>query len=279
MSNGSPLATPQPWDLVAPAYEQEVMPMFETFAREALRLAEPPPGSRIVDVACGPGTLSRIAARAGHTVDALDFSPRMIELLQAQIASEQLHITPRIGDGQALPYPDRTFAAAFSMFGLMFFPDRARGFAELARVLAPGARAVVSSWQPLETNPALAVMFAALRDVMSAIAPAMPGGGAPGGGAQEMPLVTDEACRAEMSASFDDVTVRLVEHRVDYPSTQAMWESIVRTMAPITLLKHRLGDRFGEVDRRVLAAMTDQLGAGAGALTMRAWLTVGTARP
>jgi len=39
-----------------------------------LRLAAPPAGSRIVDVACGPGTLSLLAAERGHSVDALDFS-------------------------------------------------------------------------------------------------------------------------------------------------------------------------------------------------------------
>jgi len=50
--------------------------MFEVFAREALRLAAPPPGGRLVDVACGPGTVSVLAAQADHRVDALDFSPR-----------------------------------------------------------------------------------------------------------------------------------------------------------------------------------------------------------
>jgi hypothetical protein len=36
MTAPSPLATPMPWDLVAAAYEAEVLPQFESFAREAL---------------------------------------------------------------------------------------------------------------------------------------------------------------------------------------------------------------------------------------------------
>jgi 2-polyprenyl-3-methyl-5-hydroxy-6-metoxy-1,4-benzoquinol methylase len=66
----SPLALPVSWDLVADAYADEVMAVFETFAREALRLAAPPPGARVVDVSCGPGTLALVAAAAGYEVEA-----------------------------------------------------------------------------------------------------------------------------------------------------------------------------------------------------------------
>src|SRR5436190_855542 len=132
MSNPSPspLANPASWDLVSSAYAEEIVPVFEQYVRDALRLAAPPPGSRVVDVACGPGTLSFIAAQAGHPVDALDFSPQMIEKLEARKRATGAAITAVVGDGQALPYADATFGAAFSMFGLMFFPDRAAGFRE-----------------------------------------------------------------------------------------------------------------------------------------------------
>ena len=54
----SPLATPEPWDLVAAGYTAEALPYFERFSRDALRLADLPAGARVVDVAAGPGTLS-----------------------------------------------------------------------------------------------------------------------------------------------------------------------------------------------------------------------------
>ena len=142
----SPLASPQPWDLVASSYEQDVMPMFETFAREALRLAAPPAGSRVVDVACGPGTLAGLAAQQGLHVDALDFSSHMIERL---VARRLPNVTAELGDGQALPYADRTFAAGFSLFGLMFFPGSREGLRRAAtRAGAGGARG------DLELDPA-----------------------------------------------------------------------------------------------------------------------------
>jgi SAM-dependent methyltransferase len=280
MSTPSPLASPQPWDLVAAAYEAEIVPMFEHFARVAMRLAGLPAiprhasNLRIVDVACGPGTLAVLAAHAGYHVDAIDFSPAMIERLAARIAAEGTHtVTPRIGDGQALPYPDGGHAAAFSLFGLIFFPDRARGFAELRRVLVPGARAVVSSWHPIEATPQMAIVFAAMRDLMSAL---VPPGAAPGA-MEPPPLTTADSCRAEMGAAFAGVEVHSVDHAMPYTSTADLWDSLQRTLAPVVLLKHKLGERWAPAADRIRATLERELGTGAGELTMHAWLTTGTA--
>ena len=107
--SASPMATPLPWDLVSAAYSVEVAPMFEPYSRDALRLAMAPAGSPIVDVACGPGTLSFLAAAAGHRVEALDFSPEMLSHLEARRAREgDTRITAQHGNGQALPYAEAT---------------------------------------------------------------------------------------------------------------------------------------------------------------------------
>jgi len=89
-----PLALPETWDLVAEAYALEVMPVLQTFARQALRLAGLPPtgvhehNARVLDVACGPGTLAFLAASRASRVDAVDFSPGMIEQLHARASRE-----------------------------------------------------------------------------------------------------------------------------------------------------------------------------------------------
>lgn len=259
-----------PWDLVSSSYAEEVVPLFEAFAREAIRLVAPPASSRIVDVACGPGTLSVVAAQAGHRVDSLDFSPQMIDKLRARIGAHA--ITPHVGDGQALPFADASFDAGFSMFGLMFFPDRAKGFAELRRVLRPGAKALVSSWPPLDGIPVLAAMFGAIRDAMEQAT------GSPPPPQPEPPLSTVEACRAEMSASFADVTVHEFSTTQTAPSADAFWESMTRTMAPVVMMKKGLGDKFAAVDAAARAAIRGVVGSGPAELTLRAHLTMGTAR-
>ncbi len=274
MTSPSPLATPVPWNLVASAYEAEVVPQFQHFAREALRLAAPPAGSRVADVACGPGTLALLAASAGLTVDALDFSTEMIERLERRARSLDLTgVTARVGDGQALPFEDGAYAGAFSLFGLMFFPDRARGFAELRRILAPGARAVVSSWQPLESVPAMAAMFGALRETLWKT---FGQGGPPQ--SDQGPLTTADACRSEMGRSFVDVVVHPVSTEVDFPSVDALWESMQRTMAPIVMMRRGVGEeRWAPLSSAARAAMAAALGEGPVKLAMNALLTVGVA--
>jgi ubiquinone/menaquinone biosynthesis C-methylase UbiE len=270
MSQPSPLAIPMPWDLVSSAYAEEVVPLFEAFSREALRLVAPPAGSRIIDVACGPGTLSVLAAQAGHRVDAIDFSSQMIDKLAPRIGA--LPITAQVADGQALPFADATFDAGFSMFGLMFFPDRAKGFAELRRVLRPGAKALVSSWPSMEHIAVFAAMFGAIREAMHKAL------GSPPPLQAEGPLTTVDACRAEMSASFADVEVHEIATSQTAPSADALWESFTRTMAPIVLMKKNLGDKFAAIDGAARAAIRDAVGAGPVELKLKAHLTVGTAR-
>src|SRR5215468_9544402 len=125
----------------------------------------------------------------------------MIALLERRAQAEGLRgIRARVGDGQALPHPDQGHDAAFSLFGLMFFPDRARGFAELRRILRPGGRAVVSSWQPAERSRVITALFSALQQ-------ALPEPAAP---PSQPPLGTEEACRAEMEQCFADVEVHPV---------------------------------------------------------------------
>jgi len=278
----SPLANPLPWNLVADAYLREVTPMFEHFATDALALAAPPAGSRIVDVACGPGTLSVLAAQRGLHVDALDFSPAMIEHLEARTRELGLgagatpargSIVPRLGDGQALPYESGTFAAGFSMFGLMFFPDRAKGFAELRRVLAPGARAVVSSWPAMDRVPVMGAIMGALRP---AFAEMMKGQAPPA--AEPPPLVTEDACRSEMSAAFADVEVHAITHTQHGASADEFFDGMVRSMAPVALLKQGLGERWANYEPDARRAVRAVLGEGAVEVKLPAWLTVGTAR-
>src|SRR3954469_11684124 len=128
----SVLGTAEPWELVAPAYDAELVPYFTLYARDALARIAPPRGARIADVAAGPGTLSLLAAAGGARVSAIDISPRMVEALRARAAAAGLAaaVDARVGDGQRLPFDSGAYDAAFSMFGLMFFRDRAAGLGE-----------------------------------------------------------------------------------------------------------------------------------------------------
>ncbi len=249
----SPLATPEPWSLVADAYTAELLPQFELFARDALRLASLPQAPRIVDVATGPGTLALIAAKDhGAQVSAVDFSPVMIKNLQRR--AEQARLAPidtRVGDGQTLPFSDDTYDGAFSMFGLMFFPDRGAGFRELRRVLRPGRRAVVSSWAPLDGA------FALVMDGIRVMPPDLPFGDGKG------PLSDPDEFKGELTAAgFRDAAVHTVTHPLTVPSLVEFWGLVQRTTAPVVLLRRKLGEeRWAEVSRGVFDRLRNALGA------------------
>jgi SAM-dependent methyltransferase len=265
----SPLATPVPWDLVADSYTAEVVPMFEHFAETALALAAPPEEARIVDVACGPGTLALLAARRAAHVDAIDFSPAMIERLKARCAAAGItKIEADVGDGMALPYADHDYDAAFSMFGLMFFPDRGRGFAELRRVLRRGCRAVVSSWVPLSRVPLLAATFASLRTHVPDLPPPP----------ATFPLSTPDDFRAEMvAAGFRDVAIHEVVRSNSAPSVVDVWAMFQRSNAPIAMTAKRLGPAWPAIAALIEADLLARFGAGPQTEIMPALLGVGTA--
>jgi ubiquinone/menaquinone biosynthesis C-methylase UbiE len=264
----SPLASPEPWNLVADDYTLELLPMFELFSKDALALAPTAAGARLLDVAAGPGTLTLLAADSGRSVSAIDFSPQMVANLKRRLNGAQLGADVRLGDGQELPWPDAEFDAAFSMFGLMFFPDRARGFRELFRVLKPGGTAVVSSWADLQ-GIFRSVMLA-MREILPDIA----------FGSGKGPLGDPEGFAQELSAAgFADVTVTPVTHTVRGESPKELWAQFQRTTAPIVLLKKRLGDaKWAEVTSGVVTRLEAEHGTGAVDITTTAYLGYGKKR-
>jgi ubiquinone/menaquinone biosynthesis C-methylase UbiE len=109
-----------------------------------LELLDAQPGMRILDLACGPGTLTRRLARhvsPGGEVVGVDLAPGMIELAQA---AGTLNARFEVMDIEQLSFPDASFDGATCGHGLQFAPDLGAALREARRVLRPGARFVAS---------------------------------------------------------------------------------------------------------------------------------------
>jgi SAM-dependent methyltransferase len=105
-------------------------------AVEAVIEAKP---ARVLDVGCGTGELTERIVRAGSAVQAIDISPRMVELTRGR------GIDAQIADVESIPFGDREFDCVFAGWVLYHAPALDRAIAECARVLRPGGRLVAST--------------------------------------------------------------------------------------------------------------------------------------
>lgn len=146
------------WETTAEQYEAEGDAFTSQFAEQAWRLAGIPPGARLLDIATGVGALLLPALRGGANAYGIDFSNAMVARARRRAAAIDPAAADRVVpmDGQALTFADASFDAAFSIFGVMLFPDPDAGLREMARVLRPGGIAVMGAWQSASgAGPAL----------------------------------------------------------------------------------------------------------------------------
>jgi len=101
-------------------------------------------GERVVDVGCGAGLDTLIAARrvtASGRVVGIDMTPAMLERARAAArAADADNVELRQGYAEELPVPDGWADLVISNGVLNLAPDKSAAFAELARVLRPGGR-------------------------------------------------------------------------------------------------------------------------------------------
>src|SRR6478752_6439 len=106
-------------------------------------------GEYLVDVGCGRGGPGLwVAAATGARVIGIDIADSA--LATARRRADQLGMADRVkyqrGSFEDTGLPDRSAHAAMSVDALLFSPDKAAALAELARVIVPGGRLVLTSW-------------------------------------------------------------------------------------------------------------------------------------
>lgn len=99
-------------------------------------------GRRLLDVGCGIGGTSRMAAMSGTTVTGIDLTPEFVETATDLTARVGLEDSARFlaTAGESLPFDEASFDAAIMIHVGMNIPDKQSVFAEVHRVLVPGAR-------------------------------------------------------------------------------------------------------------------------------------------
>src|SRR5215472_2111245 len=172
-------------------------------AQELVALAALQPATHVLDVACVTG---------------LDINEAMLHVARAVAPPVGAPITWREGSVMALPFPDATFDAVLCQWGLEFFPDRAQGLREMARVLVPGGRVGLRVWRALDRQPFQTAVIAALDRHLFG------GQHGPSRAALVQPfsLADAETVRTLLAeAGFHDIRVRIGIHPLRFASAEA----------------------------------------------------------
>lgn len=101
-------------------------------------------GRRVLDVGCGTGLLAAELAARGAKVWGVDRSAEMLEQARRRLGRS---VGLKLGPAEALPFRDGWFERAV-LRCVVHLVDRGRALPEIARVLAPGGRAVIATFRP-----------------------------------------------------------------------------------------------------------------------------------
>jgi SAM-dependent methyltransferase len=132
-----------------------------------IRLAAPPPGDRVLELACGAGGLGLAVAplvAPGGEVVLSDVVPELSSFAGSRAAARGIdNVTTAVIDLEDIRQPDASFDLVLCREGLMFALDPGRAVEGIRRVLRPGGRFGVAVWGSQERNPWLGVLFDAVR--------------------------------------------------------------------------------------------------------------------
>jgi ubiquinone/menaquinone biosynthesis C-methylase UbiE len=141
-------------------YEETFVPaLFRQWAERLVDFAGVAPGQSVLDVACGTGAVTRVAADrvgigagidagggtvtggtvTGGTVTGLDVNPAMLAVARRLRPA----LDWRQGDAVALPFDDGSYDHVLSQAALMFFGDRVAALREMGRVAGPDGRVAI----------------------------------------------------------------------------------------------------------------------------------------
>jgi SAM-dependent methyltransferase len=148
-------------------YERYLVPLiFQHHAVDLAARTAALPARRVLEIAAGTGVVTRqLALRLAGDVAivATDLNPPMLAHAARIGTSRPVEWQP--ADAQQLPFADATFDAVVCQFGVMFFPDKPKAFAEARRVLRPGGTLLFNVWDCIEENVFADTVTTALADV------------------------------------------------------------------------------------------------------------------
>jgi ubiquinone/menaquinone biosynthesis C-methylase UbiE len=146
------------WQGIPQRYHQAFGELTTQSIESLLDAAGVQKGTKLIDIATGPGYVAAAAARRGASVIGVDFSATMI----AEARRRNPDIEFREGDAEQLPLDNDLFEAAVVNFGILHLGRPDQALAEACRVLRPGGRVGFTVWAKPEESVGFRIVLGAI---------------------------------------------------------------------------------------------------------------------
>lgn len=222
-------------------------------AEMARRVAASKP-ARVLETASGTGIVTRAlrdALPADVHLTATDLNPPMLDVARRKFAArEQVEFLP--ADATALPFPDAAFDAVICQFGVMFFPDKDKGYREVLRVLTPGGRYFFNTWDGHAHNPFGRITHETVARFFPEDPPQF----------QKLPFTYpfEPIKNSLVEAGFDDITVTVWRKQKTVPDVALFARGLVFGNPLLEQIRARAGVAPEEVHAGLVAAFHAEFG-------------------
>lgn len=252
-------------------YDQYLGPiLFEPYAKYLAKQIGAASINTVLEIACGTGRVTRHlrqALPASVKLVATDISDDMLNIARRQVGTTGIRF--RAEDAQNLSFADNSFDLVICQFGMMFLPDKAKGFSEVLRVLKPGGKFLSLTWDDTLNMPVYKLLVNELilphfpdEDTTRFFVPF----------SMHDPEILEEWMR---NAGFGDIAVKQVELQSGPHEKANVIDGLFR--------KHRLGKElevkdpsaFEPAAEKFWEEISKRFGGDAQILSLSAFLTTG----
>lgn len=221
--------------------------------------------SHVLETAAGSGIVTRVlrdVLPAGAHLTATDLNPAMLDTARAKFGADE-DVVFQSADATALPFPDGSFDTMICQFGVMFYPDKDKGYREAHRVLTQDGRYLFSVWDAHRFNPFGRIAHEVIGGFFPADPPRF----------YEVPFgyhLIDPIKESLLAAGFNEIKVSVVQQHRPVADFSSFARGVVFGSPAFDQIRQRGGAKPSEVQEAVAAAMRREFGGEPGVVSMQA---------
>jgi len=248
-------------------YDHDLGPIiFSGYAADiAHRAALGATPSRVLETAAGSGIVTRAlrdALPSGAHLTSTDLNAPMLDIARAKFRADE-SVVFQSADAMDLPFPDGSFDTMICQFGVMFYPDKDKGYREAHRVLAPSGRYLFSVWDAHRYNPYGRIVHEVIGSFFPVDPPRF----------FEVPFGyhrIDPIKESLLAAGFSEIKVSVDQKHRPVTDFSSFARGFVFGSPVFDQIRQRGGAAPSEVQEAVTAAMRRELGSEPAVVSMQA---------